>query len=154
MLWNLLRCFIFFLAWNWKFPPTIVGKHWRWPSVAFVPRGVPALRLSLVLDYTLLATSDSSPCTSSRPFVTNYTSLGFHLAENAAFVSPSGSTRRLGCSQTGSCRFVTRASLTKCGFVTPIFYNFNLSCITVPWWKPWNSLEVNVNTATLVFIRC
>lgn len=56
--------------------------------VTFVPRVVPALRLSLVLDYTLLATSDSSPCTSSRPFVTNCTSLGFHLAKNAAFVSP------------------------------------------------------------------
>lgn len=56
--------------------------------VTFVPRVVPALRLSLVLDYTPLATSDSSPCTSSRPFVTNYTSLGFRLAENAAFVSP------------------------------------------------------------------
>lgn len=103
----------------------------RLTHVTFVPRVVPALRLSLVLDYTLFATSDLSPCTSSRPFVTNYTSLGFHLAENAAFVSPSGSTRRLGCSQTGSCRFVTRVSLTKCVFVTPIFYNFNLSCITL-----------------------
>lgn len=56
--------------------------------MTFVPRVPPALCLSLVLDDALLATSDSSPRTSSRPFVTNYTSLGFHLSENGASLSP------------------------------------------------------------------
>lgn len=56
--------------------------------MTFVPWAPLAVCLSLVLDDALLATSDSSPRTSSRPFVTNYTSLGFHLSENGAFVSP------------------------------------------------------------------
>lgn len=79
--------------------------------------------LSLVLDDALLATSDSSPRTSSRPFVTNYTSLGFHLSENGAFFSL---VEGHGCSQTGSSRLVTM-SLMKCVFVRPSFYRISLS---------------------------
>lgn len=58
--------------------PTCAGvSH----SETFVPQA--SLCLSPVLDDALLAASR----TSSRPFVTNYASLGFHLSENGAVVS-------------------------------------------------------------------
>lgn len=52
------------------------------------PSGASGSLCLLSLMTLVPATPDSSPRSSSCPFVTNYTSLGFHLSENGAVVSP------------------------------------------------------------------